>query len=79
MSKQSTAGNLADLVRILGGEVRGGETKAQLLDKLETLAPQAGSLTQEKLSPVLEDYLSEHVGGLSDDDMAEVFAAIDGE
>ncbi len=61
MAQQSNADNLRDLIRNLGGEPR-GRNIAELLDQLETIAPEhsggggTGSDTE-----------------LSDDDMDDVF------
>lgn len=41
MSTQTNADNLRDLIRNLGGNPR-GRTIAELLDQLETLAPEGG-------------------------------------
>jgi len=41
MSIQTNADNLRDLIRNLGGEPR-GRTIAELLDQIETLAPEGG-------------------------------------
>lgn len=68
MVKQSTADNLADLVEAMGGTTRGGETTAQLIDMLETLAP-GGSATD------IEGWLAAHTGHVSDGELDGIFGA----
>jgi len=59
MSRQSTADNLADLVRTYGGQVSGNETTAQLLDRLETLAPQGGGMTPQAIEEDMDEIFSD--------------------
>ena len=74
MARQSTADNLADLVRLFGGEVSGGETTAQLIDQLERVAPQGGGTpSQEAMAQAVEQYLETHTGGLTDEEINELF------
>lgn len=62
MAQQTNAGNLRDLIRNLGGNPR-GRTIAELLDQLETLAPEGGGggggTADEPLSDGDLDYIFE--------------------
>lgn len=73
MGRQTTADNLADLVRIYGGTPSGDETTAKLLDMLEGLAPQGGTPSQEAIVAALEGWIQTHTGELTDDDIDEIF------
>lgn len=70
MSWQTTADNLADLVREMGGDPRG--TTSQLVDQLEHLV---GVVPPGQIEQGIEDYLEDpdHTGALSDDELDEVF------
>lgn len=73
MSRQSTADNLADLVRTYGGQVSGDETTAQLLDMLEGLAPTGGTPTQQAVAAAVDEYLERNVAEITESDLDDIF------
>lgn len=63
MTRQTTADNLGDAIRNLGGSPKGGRpTKADLLDQLETLVS-GGGVSQADVERVVAEMLPDAIDG----------------
>lgn len=73
MTRQSTREALSDLVRKTGHEPK-GRTTASLIDEFEDhYGGGGGSVDPESLRSAIESYLEHNTGGLTDEEISEIF------